>query len=201
MRTKPRVWPGTSVHSSAGERFLPSWVYQVGIAWPSLKAGLVRAKAIRVHLLLATCVSHYLSAPSRLVLPLVVAEGLDQSLQHLGRGLEHRLQSRLVHLLDVGAEVVHRLTEALLHSTGVMERVALLCLLAHPAVSMSLHRRAVRSPLNPRSAGSHRRRRRPSQRREARPESPPRRTPFAGRRRPRVASRARRGHGARHRRA
>src|SRR5579883_2136844 len=66
-----------------------------------------------------------LCAPGRLVLLLVIAEGLAKPAEHFGGGLEHRSELRLVDFDDVLAEVVDRLLQALLHLLDVMARIAI----------------------------------------------------------------------------
>src|SRR5262245_38899936 len=65
--------------------------------------------------------------PRGLVLLLVVAKGLLQAGDHLGRGLEHRLELRLVDFLDVGTKVLPYILQGLLHFTGMMTGIACAC--------------------------------------------------------------------------
>src|SRR3954468_3037561 len=66
-----------------------------------------------------------LPAPRRLVLALVVVERLGEAGQHLGRGLEHRLELRLVDLPDVLAQMSDVLLQAGFHLVRVVAGVAL----------------------------------------------------------------------------
>ena len=60
---------------------------------------------------------------SRLALLLVVPEGRHQPAQDLRRRLEHRLELRLVDLVDIAAKVVDHLGKLRAHLAGVVERI------------------------------------------------------------------------------
>jgi hypothetical protein len=64
-------------------------------------------------------------APRAFILLLVVPERLDQAAQDFGGRLEHRLELRLIDFLDVLAQMIFDLLQALLHLLGMMARIAL----------------------------------------------------------------------------
>src|ERR1051325_9031054 len=62
--------------------------------------------------------------PGAFVLLLVIFECFDEATEHLGRGLEHRLELGLVDLVDVGAQMIDRFPQPRRHLVGVMEWIA-----------------------------------------------------------------------------
>src|SRR5688572_24468327 len=61
--------------------------------------------------------------PGRLVLALVVLEGLGERAQHLGRGLEQCLELRLVDLADILAQLLLKAGKGMPHLLGEMRDV------------------------------------------------------------------------------
>jgi hypothetical protein len=64
-------------------------------------------------------------APSAFVLSFVIAEGFRQAEQNFGGRFKHRPQLRLIHLVDVFAQMRDSLIKAFLHLLGVVARITI----------------------------------------------------------------------------